>query len=202
MPETEFDPDRIGPTIDLAAVELPPDVAAGFARLYDVDVPVRDAAAWIRVTREHVAAASERSPIVDDLCTAADGDHVFVPETGGDRQAYVCVLDPLAYPFLTGRPGTVRSSPPRGDDRIEVAVTAEGIDVSHPDAVVSIGVAAEPVERVTPSVLYRQVCDSVHAFPDREAYAAWAVDVDAATTAVPVGMGVGVAKGIAGALFD
>jgi hypothetical protein len=195
--------DRIGPTVDLETVTLPAAVAHGLADLYDTADPVDTAAAWVDATRSAFAHGLDRQPTVEDLCTTADGDHVFEPAGAGATQAYVCVLDPLIYPFLADTPGTVRSASQRGAEDIEVEIGPDGVDASHPDAVVSIGVSdhAGGVDTVTPEVVYRQVCGYVHVFADESAYESWAADVDAATTSVELERGVGVARGLADSLF-
>jgi len=194
---------RIGPTVDLAKVEFPPAVAHGFGALYGTEAPVETAARWVAATRSAFADSLDRQPTADDLCTTADGDHVFDPAGPGESQAYVCVLDPLIYPFLTDTPGTVRSASQQGSDQIEVDVTPDGVAASHPDAVVSVGVSngADAVDTITPEVVYRQVCGYVHVFATVSAYESWAADLDAATTSLDLERGIGVARGLADALF-
>lgn len=204
MSDAQLDAASIGPTIDPADVALPDDVAARLQTLYGTDEPPRDAAAWIEATRAGIEAVRGREPTLDDLCTASDGRHVFEAAAGEERQAYVCVLDPIGYPFLTDTPGTIRSLTPVRDAAVTIDVTRDGVDVSHPDAVVSLGVSdhVQHVEDVTPEVVYRQVCGYVHVFEDAAEYETWAADADAATTSLPVETGVGLAAAIAAALFD
>lgn len=195
----------VGPTIDLGTVSLPPAVADGFQTLYGTAERPRTVAGWVDATRTALAATTGQDPSVEDLCTLADGDHVFEPRPGTDdeRQAYVCVLDPLLYPFLTDTPGTVRSRTQIHGETVTVDVTSDGVEVSHPDAVVSIGVSdhVEAVADLTPAVVYRQVCGYVHVFADEAEYETWATEVEAATTAVPIATGIAVAKELAEVLF-
>lgn len=204
MPDTALDATRTGPTIDLADVTLPADVARGLAALYGTDEPIRDAAAWTDANRTAIRDTQGRTPTVEDLCTTPDGAHTFAPRNGDDeRQDYVCVLDPLAYPFLADVPGTITSRTPVRGEEIEVDVSEDGVAVSHPDAVISLGVSdhADPDAPVTLETVYRQVCGFVHLFADEDEYETWAADADAATTSVPVATGVGLATGLADALF-
>lgn len=193
----------VGPTVDLAAVSLPADVGEKLQTLYDAETPPGDAAEWIAATRRATAEALGREPTAEDLCTTDDGAHRFEPADGSESQSYVCVLDPLLYPFLVDQPGTVWSATPVCEETVTVDVTREGVEASHPEAVVSIGVSehVDGIEGVTPATIYRQVCGYIHVFADREEYDTWAGEVEAATTAVDVETGVGVAKGLADELF-
>lgn len=193
----------VGPTVDLADVSLPPAVGEKLQALYGTAEPPADAAEWIEATRAASTEALGREPTAEDLCRADDGAHRFEPADGGDTQGYVCVLDPILYPFLVDEPGTIRSETQVREETVTVDVTHGGVEVSHPEAVVSIGVAehVDAVDEVTPEVIYRQVCGYIHVFADREEYETWAAEVDAATTAVDVETGVGIAKAIGDALF-
>lgn len=202
-PNATIDPAEVGPTVELSAIEFPADIGEGFQTLYGTDEPIPDAEAWIAATREGVEVVRGRAPTTDDLCASADGDHAFEPADGGESQRYVCVIDPIAYPFIVDEPGTVRSTTQVREETITIDVTEDGVDVSHPDAVVSIGVAdgVESVEDVTPEVVYRQVCGFIHVFADEAEYETWAAEADGATTSVPVERGIGLGKAIADALF-
>jgi hypothetical protein len=199
----DFPAEDVGPTLDLADVPLPADVGQGIQTLYGTEDPPRDAAAWIAATRAAIEDARGSKPTVADLCDARDGDHRFEARDGEFSQAYVCVIDPLAYPFITATPGTIRSQSQVRDETLTVEITADGLAVSHPDAVVSIGVSdhVDAVDEVTPEVVYRQICGYIHLFADGASYQAWAAEADAATTAVPVETGVGLSKAIARTLF-
>lgn len=204
MSESTLEATSIGPTIDLADVPLPPDVGENLQTLYDTEDPPRDAAHWIRVTREEIESRRGRKATVEDLCAASDGDHRFWAADGEHSQAYMCVIDPLAYPFITDTPGTIESRSQVRDEAITVELGADGVAVSHPDAVVSIGVSdhVDTVDEVTPEVIYRQVCGYIHLFTDRAEYETWAADAEAATTSVDVETGIGVSKAIADVLFE
>lgn len=198
------DGEAVGPTVDLTAVSLPPEVGQQLGTLLGSSEPFRSVGAWIEATRERLVRERGRVATVADLCTAADGDHRFVAANGDETQAYVCVLDPLAYPFLTNTPGTIRSVTQVREAELTVDVTSAGVESTHEDAVVSLGVAddVEPVDELSVSVVYRQVCGYVHVFADRQEYDEWESDVDAVTTPIPLETGVGIAKSIADSLFE
>jgi hypothetical protein len=215
MSSETIDSGSIGPKLSLEDVELPPAVGERFGRLYGVDDRPRTAADWIAVTRDRLGSQGQE-PTVEDLCTSADGAHTFVPADGrndggasggdgtADSQSYVCVLDPLAYPFLTDETGTVRSETPVRESEVVFEVGHDGVVVTPEDAVVSLGVSdhVDAVETVTFETVYRQVCGYIHAFEDEAEYEAWAADVEAATTSLPAEDGIAVAREIALTLFD
>lgn len=193
--------ESIGPELTLSDVAFPDELGERFQTLYGTDDPPADGAEWVEQMRRTIAAARDRQPAVDDLCTTPDGEHVFV---GEDTQRYICVLDPLAYPFLTGETGTVRSTTPVRGATVEFEITADGVEVSHDGAVVSLGVSdrVDEFEDAPVETVYRQVCGYIQTFEDRAEYENWAADVDAATTPLTAREGVAVAREIALSLFD
>ncbi|PSP69523.1 hypothetical protein BRC79_04115 [Halobacteriales archaeon QH_8_67_27] len=188
--------------VSLSNVTLPPAVGEGFAQLYGAEERPETAAEWVADVRATVQRVYDRTPTVDDLCTVDGGDHAFVGQSG--TQTYVCVLDPLAYPFLTGETGTVRSKTPVRGAEVTFEVDTGGVTLSHDEAIISIGVSDDveadhdrPIETV-----YQEACGYIQTFEDEAEYEAWAADVDAATTALPAREGVALAQQLAGALFD
>lgn len=200
MADQTIDASELGHELALDDLRLPDDVAAGLGRLYDADPPAT-AAAWVAMLRDHKRDLDGEPPSIEDLCTTNDGDHAFV---GADRtESFICVLDPLAVPFLTDTPGTIHSTTPERGVGVEITVGPDGIDYTHPEAVVSIGVADEVECEACASIddTYEQVCPYIHVFEDESEYETWAATTDAATTSVPVGMGVALAGGLAEELF-
>jgi hypothetical protein len=200
MPNTEIGTDTLGLELALEQFRLPEDIAAGFGQLYGSEPP-ETGAAWVQLLRDRKREADGEPPSVEDLCTTDDGAHAFV---GDDlTQSYICVLDPLAVPFLTDRPGTIRSTTPKRGTKVEIAVGGDGVDYSHPEAVVSLGVADETdcESCVTIEETYEQVCPYIHVFADESEYESWAATTDAATTSVPVETGVALAGAFAETLF-
>ncbi|WP_415378676.1 organomercurial lyase [Halosimplex sp. TS25] len=196
------DPNRTGTQLSLADVELPPAVGDGFARLYGSDDRPETAAEWVADVRATIERTRDRSPSVDDLCTVDDGDHAFVGPDG--EQTYICVLDPLVYPFLTGESGTVRSTTPVRGTEVTFEMDPDEPTVSHGDALVSIGVSddVDDHDEMSVEAVYQEVCGYIQTFEDGEEYEAWADEVEASTTAVPADEGVAIARGLADALFD
>jgi hypothetical protein len=200
MPTTAIGTDALGLDLTLEQFRLPDDIAAGFGELYGSDPP-ETAAAWVQLLRDRKREADGEPPTVEDLCTTDEGAHAFV---GDDlTQSYLCVLDPLAVPFLTDRPGTIRSTTPERARNIEITVGPDGVDYSHPAAVVSLGVADETdcESCATIEETYQQVCPYIHVFEDQAEYESWAATTDAATTSVPVETGVALAGALAETLF-
>ncbi|MFC7193517.1 organomercurial lyase [Halosimplex aquaticum] len=175
-------------------MELPPAVGEGFARLYGSDERPETAAEWVANIREAIERTRDRSPTVDDLCTVDDGDHAFVGADG--TQTYICVLDPLVYPFLTGESGTVRSTTPVRGTEVSFEMDPDGPTVSHDDALVSIGVSddVEQDDETPIEAVYQEVCGYIQTFEDAAEYDEWAAEVDASTTAVPADEGVAIAR--------
>lgn len=201
MADRQLEYDSIGPQVDLAGLDLPTEVGEGLATVYGVDGPIETGREWIEAARTAVTSARGREPTVEDLCTDPDGRHTF---EGERSQSYVCVLDPIIYAFVTNTPGTVRSETPVRETVVEIGIEPDEATVSHEDAVVSLGVASdlEEIEETTPELAYREVCEYVHVFADRDEYDRWAASVEAATFARPAREGVAVAGGLAKTLFE
>lgn len=201
MSDDTIDADELGYGLDLDDFDLPPDVAANLGTLFGSDPP-ETAGEWVDEMRAAKQARDGRLPTAEDLCTTDDGRHAFVGRNY--RQEYVCVLDPLVVPFLRDEPGAVRSTTPLWEETVEIGVAADGIARSHSDAVVSIGVSDHVDADGDPTLerIYRQVCGYIHVFADGEEYEAWAEDVDAATTSVPVSTGISLAGTLAATLFE
>lgn len=201
MSSETIDSESIGPQLSLEDVDLPAGVSERFRTLYGVDDELRTAADWMAVTRRELAAAHGRTPTVKDLCTSEDGAHTFV---GEGSQSYVCVLDPLAYPFIADEPGTVRSETPVRGAEVTFEVGRESVAVTPETAVVSVGVSdhVDAAGDATLETVYRQICGYIHAFEDEAEYEAWAADAEAATTPLPAEEGVAVAREIARTLFE
>lgn len=201
MATNRVDTSAIGPQLTLADLDLPPELGERFRTLYGTDEPPANGAEWVDQMHQVITAERDRRPTVEDLCTVDDGDHIFVGDDA--REAYICVLDPLAYPFLTGETGTVRSTTPVREETVEFELSEDDVTVSHDDAVVSLGISDHVAEFEDAPVeaVYRQVCGYIQTFEDREEYETWAADVDAVTIPLSAREGVAVAREIADALF-
>lgn len=200
------DTGRIGPQLSLADVDVPPAVGEQFATLYGTSEPPANAADWALAMRAVIETEREREPTVDDLCTATDGDHAFESADAVEpvSQSYLCVLDPLIYPFLTGTPGAVTSTTPVRGATVAFDVREDGFDVSHDDAVVSVGLSNDVghVDDVSVETVYRQVCGYVRTFEDEAEYETWRADAGGVTTPLSAAEGLAVARELASVLFD
>jgi len=201
MAETTLDASSIG-QVSLDDVSLPPAVGEQLAMAYGADGTIENGAEWVTTMKASLAESVGRTPTAEDLCSSPDGRHTFEGKSGS--QSYVCVLDPIIYPFLTDTPGTIRSETPVRGETVEIEVEPGGVSVSHDEAVISLGAAdtIDPDDPVTFERIYQQVCGYVHVFADRAEYETWAGDADAATTAVSVDEGIGVSASLTTVLFD
>ncbi|SFS03364.1 Alkylmercury lyase [Halomicrobium zhouii] len=202
MSTERFDGDSIGPRLDLATLTIPAHVGDRLAALHDADGRIDTGAEWV----EAIRAASERTrgepPTEDDLCYVDDGDHSV--EIADETESFVCVLDPLAVPFLRGEPGTIRSKTPEDGESITIDVENDGVTVDTAAAVLSIGVSrdASGEGASRQEDIYTETCPYIHAFASVEEYERWADGVDAATTSVPVETGVAIARELSRELFE
>lgn len=197
------DANSIGPQLSLEDIAFPVDVGRAIAHAHGVESPVRTGSEWVATTKAALGEEVRETPTVDDLCTSADGRHTFRAHDGDHSQSYVCVLDPLVYPFLTDTPGTVRSVTPVRGETVKITIGEETTAASHDEAVVSLGAATglDPDAKVSFERVYADVCGYVHVFADESEYEQWTQGTDGATTAVPVDEGVAISHELATALF-
>jgi hypothetical protein len=200
MAATQITPSELGVELTLEQFQLSDDIGAGLGSLYDSDAP-QTAAEWVTLLRERKRDIDGEPPSIEDLCTTDDGAHAFIGD--GREQSYICVLDPLAVPFLTDSPGTIRSTTPERGETVEISVGLDGVDYSNSEAVVSVGVSDETdcTACATIDETYEHVCPYIHVFTDETEYDTWAAEIDAATTSVPVETGVALAGALAKNLF-
>ncbi|MFB6087930.1 MAG: organomercurial lyase [Haloarculaceae archaeon] len=203
MSTRSLDTERIGPELTLSELRLPPHVGERLATLFDRDGRFETGAEWVAAIREASEATEGRPPTVDDLCTMPDGAHSVSLEGDDETTSFVCVLDPLAVPFLEDRPGTVRSTTPEDGEDVTVEIATDDATATPSNAVVSLGVArdVDAETSVSHEGIYREVCPYIHVFASVDEYERWADGVDAATTSVPVDTGIALARELAGALF-
>lgn len=137
---------------------------------------------WI----ETMTAVMDRELTVDDMCHVDDARHEVT--VSGETDEYICVVDPLAVPFIQDEPAVVRSDVPGSDETVTAWIEGDGTLTVDPEtAVVSFGAASaagvdveDPVERG-----YVALCAYGHAFPDRASYNRWAEETAAVTTSLP-----------------
>ena len=176
------------PLNDGLDVELPADVASAFQTSLDADTAPRTLAEWVGLLADLY---DDWPPAVADLCHDADGKHRA--ESGEQSFRFTCVLDAMLLPFLRDEETTVTSHVPDGD-AVTFRVTRTEV-VGPPDAVVSFGAAERPPQgEVTAAHAYGVICPFIHTFPDEDAYADWAADVDGATMPLSLPDALGLAK--------
>lgn len=107
------------------------------------------------------------------LCDASTRHQVC---TGGTTRYTHCAMDALLLALLTGRPVTVRSRSPLGQD-VTLEVTPETVTANVPEAVVSFGLA-----RTDRGDVRQSVCPYLNVFPSRAAYERWAAATPEAVT--------------------
>lgn len=202
MVSQTFDAKSIGPRLDLAEERIPPHVGAHLATLYGCENRIENWGEWVEVIRAASEATAGEPPTEDDLCQLADGAHTV--ELDDETKSFVCVLDPLAVPFLRETPGTVHSVTPEDGEAITIDVEADGLTVDAADGVVSVGVSRNPAVDGTPTHedIYAASCPYIHVFASVDEYERWASTVDAATTSVPVDVGVAIARELTQEMFD
>lgn len=124
------------------------------------------------------------------LCTTDQSPHRA--HFDGTTLHFVCVQDAFIVPYVVEGVDTVEitTESPVSGERIEVTVSDDGIETDPPDAVMSIGVAADisepPADADSPEIAYGKICPYGHAFRDREEYEEWAETVDAVTMVAPL----------------
>lgn len=160
---------------------LPNAVGRELGDVYGTD-QVNTYGDWI----ETMMAVIDGEPTVDDMCCVADARHEVTVD--GDTDEYICVIDPLAVPFILNEPAVVQSDVPGSGETVTARVEADGtLTVDPKTAVVSFGAASaagadveDPVERG-----YVALCAYGHAFPDQASYERWAGETAAVTTSLP-----------------
>ena len=159
---------------------LPDHVVDAFATAYDRP-PVDTLDEWVALLPELFP---QWPPDVRELCHAEDGIHsASTPE---DDYRFVCVLDAMILPHLTGDPVTIRSTPPAGED-VTMDVAADGTTDAPDGAVVSFGAVPEaPDGDLTPEHTYAAICPAIHAFPSLADYERWDGRTEAETTPLSV----------------
>lgn len=194
------------------ATPIPDDVGTAMRGAYDLDAPPTTIEEWLDGVRAAYRTAGDAvSP--DDMCVVDDARHEVeldggapVPGTDAAAAEYICVLDPLAVPFIAGTAGTVRSESPVSDATIEFRVGPDEVSVDPETAVVSLGIdapesgAEDAPADATLSVedTYEMLCPYGHAFRDEDAYERWDAKRDGtATMSLDAEPAVGVAVGIA-----
>jgi hypothetical protein len=124
---------------------------------------------------------------IDDLCHA-ETETPHWGEMDGERYYFLCFYDAVLLSALADHPVDILTESPDGTVVQAHATGTSDLRVTPPEAVVSFGVEREieppPDGDLSPEDLYAAVCPYVRAFPDRDAYEAWARTAPAATVAM------------------
>lgn len=109
----------------------------------------------------------------------------------GETVEYVpCVMDAMIVALsLETSPIEIHSTPPNGDEAVQLRVTNDHVTVTPESAVVSFGIGLEEAAESSPEIAKEQLnepstipttCSVTNAFPNPEAYERWADTVSEA----------------------
>jgi len=165
--------------------QLPDDVQAALGRFVGVE-SVETLAEWSEQIRRLTGGGSID---VSSLChTDEAADHWG--EVDGERYHFQCFYDAVILAALEDKPVNIHTVSPGGEVVKAHAVGSEELSVTPDTAVFSLGIALDAGEQSdgNPTLQdgYAAICPYVKAFPDRDAYEAWAETVPAATVATPL----------------
>lgn len=179
---------------------IPTDVGEALAATYRLDEPPATYGAWIREVAETFR--NEVGELSGDVLCCTDDTRHRAELANGETEEFACVLDALIYPFVAPSPGQVTSKSPSGGDEITVDISLDDVSVEPSEAVVSIGAPTDAPEGDgdVSEESYYAVCPLINAFPNRDAYDEWAAEQSAATTAVSIETGIGLAIAVADVL--
>lgn len=170
---------------DLLDQPLPGDLQSALGRFLGRD-SVETLAEWVSEIRQRTGGGSIN---VDQLCHT-DEETAHWGDVGGERFHFQCFYDAVILAALEDREVDVHTVSPEGAVVEARAVGSEELSVTPETAVFSLGIALDAHERSegnpTLQDSYAAVCPYVKAFPDRDAYKAWADEVPAATVATPL----------------
>jgi len=197
--------DRTDPTtIDPDDIDLPSDFGERLRTVFGYETRPSTYGEWVQRVVASFETERERSLTTEDLCDTDDSPHSAT--RNGERTHYLCAQDPLLVGLLAEEPVTVRSAPPNREEPVRIRFTGDetaaapggqatvSIDVEPGGALLSFGVAPDataPAE-LAPEAMYGIVCPYGHAFPDDEAYDAWAAETDAVTDVLSARAGIAV----------
>jgi len=170
---------------DLLQEPLPRDLQAALGRFLGRE-SVETLAEWASEIRRQTGGGSLA---VSELCHAEE-DTAHWGDVDGERFHFQCFYDAVILAALDERTVDVHTVSPDGSVVEARAVGSEELSVTPETAVFSLGIALDAEARSdgdpTLADSYAAVCPYVKAFPDRDAYKAWADEVPAATVATPL----------------
>lgn len=138
---------------------LPAELARRFRDLRNLDVEPR-------TLGDLFARGRSQAPQVEHLFSSEPTRHEVI---AGTRRGYThCAMDAFLLPFLLDEAVDLRSASPQSGIVIEARLSVDGLQISHPDAVMSYGVACEgdgPAQTVA--------CPFINLFPSEAEYELW-----------------------------
>jgi len=164
---------------------LPGDLQSALGRFLGRD-SVATLAEWASEIRQRTGGGSLN---VDQLCHT-DADTAHWGDVDGERFHFQCFYDAVLLAALEDRTVDVHTVSPGGAVVEAHAVGSGELSVTPETAVFSLGIATDAHEQSggdpTLEDSYAAICPYVKAFPDRDAYTAWADEVPAVTVATPL----------------
>jgi hypothetical protein len=183
-PETEREPGHwLGE--DTLDQQLPDDLRTALGRFVGIQ-SVDTLAVWSEQIRQLTGGGSID---VEQLCHT-DETTAHWGEVDGERYHFRCFYDAVILAALEDEPVDIHTVSPDGVVVEARAAGSETLSVTPDTAVFSLGIALDAHEPSggDPTLQdgYAAICPYVKAFPDRDAYEAWATGVPAATVGMPL----------------
>lgn len=140
----------------------------------------------------------------------SDGETRHEVRIGDQVHHTYCILDALVLPFVLDRPVEITSQPPVDGDVIRITATPERLTATPASTIVSFGTSldfpetTDALDEGDPAGLleltHDEGCPKINAFPDREAYEAWAKQAEAVTLGMTLAQAYAMAHDTAHAL--
>jgi hypothetical protein len=172
-----------------SAVQIPAPLGDQLQRVQGLADPPRTLTEWGAAIGD-IVREEDIEVGLQALCTTDESPHRA--SFDGRTQHFVCVQDAFIVPAVVDGADTVaiETESPVSGDPISIEVDGDDVTTDPPDAVMSVGVEANPADDAVAgdarSLSYGMICPYGHAFVDREEYAQWAETVDAHTMVAPL----------------
>lgn len=194
---------------DYADIEITGALGDRLSALMDTDEAPETLGGIVRLHDETEAFLPEDFTW-QDLFVTEDSRHVVrVPD---DEYNTYCILDALILPFLLDEEVEIRSDPPGGEPPIQIRASPTELEARPASTVVSFGFseavpeASEALEADDPQglqdLVHAEGCPKINAFPDADAYRAWAEEAEAATVGMTLAQAYAMARDSGPALRD
>jgi len=174
---------------------LPPELQSALGQFVGRD-SVATLGEWVEEVRRQTGGGSMD---LEALCHSEESTGHW-GEMAGERYHFVCFYDAVIMAAIADEPVDIHTESPDGAVIEAHSLGGSGLSVTPESAVFSFGISTEMVTGDDGPTLqdgYQAVCPYVKAFPNREAYDAWAETVDAATVAMPLAGATEIASALA-----